>query len=122
MLVADALKNVREVEIRSASPEVFRTAARAIACRASAAVVERGRHQSRRAAGVLPCWAKTADGNRNSARVKPQRTDAKAIFMTASPWTTPNKSLVALVSCRYFGDPAVSERPCRLSAPSSRMV
>jgi hypothetical protein len=67
MLVAEALRNVREVEILSGAPEVFRTAARAIACRSSAAVVERNRHQARRAPGVLQLVA--ADPARRRDRV-----------------------------------------------------
>jgi hypothetical protein len=33
-----------------------------------------------------------------------------------------NKKPGYRISIRYFGNPAVSQRPCGLSAPSSRMV
>jgi hypothetical protein len=36
--------------------------------------------------------------------------------------TPENKKAGRRISVRYFGNPAVSVRPCRLSAPSSRMV
>jgi hypothetical protein len=53
MTVADALKRIREVHIRAGAPEVFETAARAIACRSGATVITRARQDARRSPGVV---------------------------------------------------------------------
>ncbi len=53
MNVADALAKVCEIRVRAGAPEVFRTAAQAMACRTGATVVERARHDARRSPGVF---------------------------------------------------------------------
>jgi hypothetical protein len=86
MLIADALKNIREIEIPSNAPEVFETAARALACRSSAVVVKRDRPQRRRAPGLLQLLA--AD---RTERAVPDRTvirlreDGSGIVATTHP-------------------------------------
>src|SRR5512136_1717363 len=53
MTIADALKKIRQIQIRSGSPEVFETAARALACRSGAVVIKVAQHDTRRRAGVV---------------------------------------------------------------------
>jgi hypothetical protein len=66
MKVAEALRKVREIHVRTGAPEVFHTAAAAIACRAGAAVVRRPHHNASRSAGVLQLIDSDA---RNTGRV-----------------------------------------------------
>jgi hypothetical protein len=53
MTIAEALKQIRRVEIRADAAEVFETAARAIACRAGAVVVKCVRHNRRSSPGLF---------------------------------------------------------------------
>ena len=53
MTIADALKKVRQIQIRSGAPEVFETAARDLACRSGAVVLKVAKHDLRRRAGVV---------------------------------------------------------------------
>jgi hypothetical protein len=53
MKIVDALKKVRQIQIRSGAPEVFETAARDLACRSGAVVLKVAKHDLRRRAGVV---------------------------------------------------------------------
>lgn len=53
MTIAEALKKIRQIQIRDGVPEVFETAARALSCATGAVVVSRASHETRRQAGVM---------------------------------------------------------------------
>ena len=53
MTIADTLKKIRQIQVRSGAPEVFETAARALACSTGAVVLTRERHETPRRAGVV---------------------------------------------------------------------
>ena len=53
MTIAEALQKIRQIQIRAGAPEVFETAARAIAKYAGAVVVKRARYHERQSAGVF---------------------------------------------------------------------
>lgn len=53
MTITEALKKIRQIQIRDGAPEVFETAARALACATGAVVISRASHETRRRAGVM---------------------------------------------------------------------
>jgi hypothetical protein len=53
MTIAEALGKVRQIHVRAGAPQVFDTAARAMACRTGATVIERASHDARRSPGVF---------------------------------------------------------------------
>jgi len=89
MTIADALKKVRQIQIRAGAPEVFETAARAIACRTRAVVITRAKHDARRRAGVLQLLdadtSEAAGGGKAQERVVIRlREDGSGVIATSS--------------------------------------
>ena len=70
MTIADALKKVRQIQIRSGAPEVFETAARDLACTSGAVVLKVAR-DTRRAGGPASCSCWTLNLERLSGGARP---------------------------------------------------
>ena len=70
MTTAEALMKVRQIHVRSGARQVFETAAREMACRTGATVVERASHDVRRSPGVFQIVDPLTPGH---ARTVPDR-------------------------------------------------
>lgn len=98
MTVAEALKQVRQIQIRADAPEVFGTAAQSIARCSGAAIVRCARHDSRRSAGVFQLLAaitpkRTPGGSAPERVVVRLREDGSGVLAV-----TDNRFLFASVS------------------------